>query len=55
MKTRNASNALRGISSESWRNLEKGKVASGSHKSIPEDVRFRVGGYVRISPLMKSV
>ncbi len=50
MKTRSASNVLRETSSASWRNLEKGKVASGVQKLHPDAAKFRVGGYVRISP-----
>lgn len=49
MKTRNASNVLRDISSESWRTLEKGKVTSRK-KVITDEAKFRVAGYVRISP-----
>lgn len=50
MKTKNASNVLQGISSGSWRNLEKGQVASVVRKARPDEARFRIGGYVRISP-----
>ncbi len=49
MKTKNALNVLHGRSKESWRNLGKGQVASGTPLS-PKEIRFRVAGYVRISP-----
>lgn len=34
----------------SWRKLEKGQIASTSRKQALEEARFKVGGYVRISP-----
>src|SRR5262245_56641841 len=49
MKTKNASNVLQGEFSESWRNLEKGKVAT-SKKLAAKEVQFRIGAYIRISP-----
>ena len=49
MKTKNVSSALRDKSSESWRTLEKGKVSSAK-KTVSEETKFRVAGYVRISP-----